>query len=186
MTTMTTADSAEMLRAVGRKWWLVAVFGVITLGFGVVLTIRPSKSVHTIAIIFAIWLLVLGVVRLLQAIGSAGQRFGLIVVGLLSILVAILLLHHTSTSLAFVGFVIGIFWTIGGIAQFFEGFSANDGKVSWPIVFLGVVSTAIGVLCLVYPKLSLSIISVIIGLGLIVYGLVEILASVELRKLKSA
>jgi uncharacterized membrane protein HdeD (DUF308 family) len=100
--------------------------------------------------------------------------------------VAIILLHHTTTTVAVLGFVIGIFWTVGGIAQFFHGFSANDGKVSWPIVVLGLVGTIIGILCLVYPSLSLSIICVIVGVGMIVYGIVEILASVQLRKLKDA
>ena len=38
-------------------------------------------------------------------------------------------------------------------------------------------------LCLVYPSLSLSIICVIVGLGMIIYGIVELVASLQLRKL---
>lgn len=182
----TTSDSAENIRAIGRKWWLLAAFGVITLGFGIVLTFKPGKSVHTIAVILGIWLLILGAVRLIQAIGATGERVGYIVVGLLAIVIALILLHHTTTTVAVVGFIVGIFWTIGGIAQLFQGFDANDGKVSWPVVVLGLISTIIGILCLVYPSLSLSIICVIIGIGMIVYGIVEILASLEIRKLKTA
>jgi uncharacterized membrane protein HdeD (DUF308 family) len=70
------------------------------------------------------------------------------------------------------------------VAQIFHGFSADDGKVSWPVVALGVIATIIGVLCLVYPGLSLSIICVIVGVGMIIYGIVEIVASLQLRKLK--
>ena len=44
----------------------------------------------------------------------------------------------------------------------------------------------IGILGLVYPSLSLSIICVITGVGMIIYGIVEILVSVEVRKLKAA
>ncbi len=179
-------DSAASIKAVGRMWWLLALLGVITLGFGIVLTFKPGKSVHTIAIIFAIWLLILGVFRLFEAIGATGERTPLVVVGLLAILIAIILLHHTTTTVAVLGFVIGIFWTIGGVAQLMHGFSANDGKTSWPVVVLGVISTAIGVLCLVYPSLSLSIICVIIGIGMIVYGIAEIIAGFEVRRLKAA
>ncbi|MGP0030942.1 MAG: HdeD family acid-resistance protein [Acidimicrobiales bacterium] len=179
-------DAADSLRSLGQKWWLLAVFGVITFAFGVLLTFKPGKSVHTIAIILGIWLLILGVVRLIQAIGAKGERIGLLIVGLLAILVAILLLHHTTTTVAVLGFIIGIFWTIGGVAQLLHGFSANDGKVSWPVVALGVIATIIGILCLVYPSLSLSIICVITGLGLIVYGIVEVLASTEIRRLKAS
>jgi len=49
---------------------------------------------------------------------------------------------------------------------------------------LGLIATIIGVLCLVYPNLSLSIICVIVGVGMIVYGAVVVLASLELRKAK--
>ena len=186
MSDTTATDAAAAIRSIGRKWWLLATFGVLTLGFGIVLTFKPGKSVHAIAVILGIWLLILGVVRLFEAIGATGERAGLLIVGLLAILIAILLLHHTTTTVAVVGFIVGIFWTVGGIAQLLQGFSANDGKTSWLVVVLGVVSTIIGILCLVYPSLSLSIICVITGVGMIVYGIVEILVSLEVRKLKAA
>ena len=186
MSDMASTDSAADLRAIGREWWLLAVLGVITLGFGIVLTFKPGKSVHTIAVILGIWLLIMGVIRLIQAIGATGERVGFLIVGLLAILIAILLLHHTTTTVAVVGFIVGIFWTVGGIAQLISGFDANDGGVSWIAVILGLISTAIGILCLVYPSLSLSIICVIVGVGMIVYGIVAILAGFEVRKLKEA
>jgi len=179
----TTSGLNVDVAAIGRRWWLLACFGVITVGFGVVLTFKPSKSVHAIAVILGIWLLILGIVRLIQAIGATGERTGFVLVGLLSILIALLLLHHTTTTVAFLGFIIGIFWTIGGVAQIYSGFSADD-HVHWWGVLLGLISTAIGILCLVYPSLSLSIICVLVGIGMIVYGIVEIVAGFQLRELK--
>jgi uncharacterized membrane protein HdeD (DUF308 family) len=76
-------------------------------------------------------------------------------VGLLSILVAILLLHHTTTTIAVLGFIVGIVWTIGGVTEIARGFSANDGNLSWPVVVLGFIATIVGILCLAYPLLSL-------------------------------
>jgi uncharacterized membrane protein HdeD (DUF308 family) len=184
MSNVEAVEERQDLRAIGRSWWLFALFGVITIGFGVVLTFRPSKSVHAVAIIFAIWLLIVGAIRLIQAIGESGDRTAHLILGLLCIVIAIILLHHTTTAVSFVGFIVGIFWTIGGVAQIIAGFSANEGRVSWLVVFLGVVSTAIGVLCLVYPSLSLSIICVLVGIGMIVYGIVEVLIGFEVRSLK--
>jgi uncharacterized membrane protein HdeD (DUF308 family) len=187
MSNGTNVDPAVTVKELGRQWWLLAVFGVITIGFGIVLTFKPGKSVHAIAVVIGIWLFILGVVRLIQAIGATGERLGLLVVGLLSILVGILLLRHTTTTVDTVGFIVGIFWTIGGLAQLFSGFSADeDGGANWWVVGGGVISTVIGILCLVYPSLSLSIICVIVGLGMVLYGIVELAASLQLRKLKSA
>jgi len=184
MTNATNDDSVAIIKSVGKMWWILAVFGVITVAFGIILTIKPGKSVHTIAVIFGIWLLILGVVRLIQAIAASGERTGYVVTGLMAILIAILLLHHTTTTVSVVGFIVGIFWTISGAAQILYGFTANEGRISWPIVLLGAIGLVVGILCLVYPSLSLSIICVIVGLGLIVYGLVEILASLQVRELK--
>jgi uncharacterized membrane protein HdeD (DUF308 family) len=185
VTDSTTRDSNAIIKSVGTMWWIIALFGVITVAFGIVLTIKPGKSVHTIAVIFGIWLLILGVFRLIQAIVASGERIGYVVTGLLAILISIILLHHTTTTVAVVGFIVGIFWTISGAAQLVNGFTANEGRISWPIVLLGAIGLAIGILCLVYPSLSLSIICVIVGLGMIVYGLVEILASIQVRQLKN-
>jgi uncharacterized membrane protein HdeD (DUF308 family) len=184
MSTTYVVDSSESIKELGRKWWLLTLFGVITVGFGVLLTFRPGKSVHTIAVIIGIWLLILGFFRLIQAIGAAGERIELVIMGLLAIVIALILLHHTTTSVAVVGFIVGIFWTVGGVAQLLYGFHANEGRVSWPVVILGLIGTMIGVVCLIYPSLSLSIICVIVGIGLIAYGLIEILVSFEARKLR--
>ena len=182
MSSMSATDTAASVKEFGQRWWLLAVFGVITVVFGIVLTFKPGKSVHAIAIIIGIWLLILGVVRLIQAIGASGERTGFVIVGLLSIVIALILLHHTTTTVAVLGFIVGIFWTIGGVTELFHGFSADDGAVSWPTVILGLIGTIIGILCLVYPSLSLSIICVIVGLGMIVYGIVVIMASLQVRK----
>jgi len=184
---MTTTDPAVAVREIGRKWWLLLVFSIITLGFGIVLTFKPSNSVHAIAVLIGIWLFILGAVRLIQAIGASGERLGHLVVGLIAVVVGIILMRHTTTTVNTVGFVVGIFWTIGGLTQLFAGFGADeDGGANWWVVGMGVVSTVIGILCLVYPSLSLSIICVIVGLGMILYGVLELFASLQLRKLRDA
>ncbi len=185
MSGITTTGSSQEVKALAQKWWLLAVFGVITFAFGFVLTFKPGKSVHTIAVIIGIWLLILGVFRLIQAIGASGERTPFVIVGLLSIVIALILLHHTTTTVAVLGFIVGIFWTIGGVSELYHGFS-DEGGINWLTVVLGLIGTIIGVLCLVYPSLSLSIICVIVGLGMIIYGIVEIAASLQLRKLKES
>jgi len=184
MSSTNTDDAAASVKSLGQAWWLLALFGVITIAFGAVLTFKPGHSVHAIAVIFGVWLLILGVVRLIMAIGAAGERTGLVIVGLLAILIALLVLHHTTTTVAILGFIVGIFWTIAGVSELFHGFSANEGEVSWPIVILGFIATIIGILCLVYPSLSLSILCVILGIGMIAYGIIEVGASLQVRKLK--
>ena len=53
-------------------------------------------------------------------------------------------------------------------------------------MILVAIATALGILCLVYPSLSLWLICVITGLGMIAYGIVETVASMHVRKLQKA
>ncbi len=125
MSNISAADTAASVKEFGQRWWLLAVFGVITVGFGIVLTFKPGKSVHAIAVIIGIWLLILGVVQLIRAIGASGERSGFVIVGLLAIVIALILLHHTTTTVAVLGFIVGIFWTVGGVTELFHGFSGG-------------------------------------------------------------
>ena len=155
----------------------------VTVGFGVVLTFKPSKSVHAIAVILGIWLLIVGDRRLIQAIGASGERTGIRRHGTavdpdrtppaaphdddgrLPGLHHRDLLDHRRRARDIIGF-------------------GADDHVHWWIVLLGLISTAIGILCLVYPSLSLSIICVLVGIGMIAYGVVEIVAAFQVRALK--
>ena len=93
------------------------------------------------------------------------------------------MLHHSFETVAVLGFIVGLFWVVGGLAEIFAGFSHEaEGHRAGPIV-LGLLSAIIGIVCLVYPGLSLQILSVLIGIGLIIYGAIEIVLAFQLRAL---
>jgi hypothetical protein len=106
--------------------------------------------------------------------------------GLLSFLVGLLVLHHSFETVAVVGFIVGVFWVVGGISLVIAGASPEaEGRRTGPIV-VGLIYAITGVVCLVYPGLSLSILAVILGIGLIVSGLVEIVLAFQVRHLEKA
>ena len=184
MSSMSATDTAASVREFGRR--LVAAHRVRSHHGrlrGIVLTFKPGKSVHAIAIIIGIWLLILSVVQLVRGDGASGERTGFVIMGLLAIVIALILLHHTTTTVAVLGFIVGIFWTIGGVTELFYGFSANDGAVSWPTVILGLIGTIIGILCLVPVTVTLDHLCDR-RTGMMVYGIVEIAAHLQVRKAK--
>jgi uncharacterized membrane protein HdeD (DUF308 family) len=157
---------------------------------GIVVTFRPGGTVHVLAIIFGIWLLLLGVFWLVLAIADRGDRggtrFGMAIFGLLAVLVGLLVLHHSFETVAVVGFIVGVFWVVGGIALVVAGLSPDaEGRRAGPIV-VGLIYAATGVVCLIYPGLSLTILAVILGIGLIVSGIAEIVIAFQIRRLSKA
>jgi len=180
-------DPVEPVREFGRSWGLVLFLGIVTLAVGVVITFRPSNSVHVMAVIFGIWLLVLGVIRIIMAIAEGteggGTRLGMAFGGLLAVLVGLLVLHHSFETVAVLGFIIGIFWVVGGLSELFAGCSREAEGRRAGLIILGLIGTVVGILCLIYPGLSLSILAVILGLGLVAYGIAEILLAFQIRRL---
>jgi len=182
-------DSLEQLRGIGRWWGLILFFGIITIALGIVITFRPGGTVRVMAIIFGIWLLVLGIFRIIQAVVERGQtggtRFGMAFVGLLAVLIGLLVLHHSFETVAILGFIVGLFWVVGGLAEVFAGLSPDAEGRRASMIVLGLLSAAIGVVCLIYPGLSLEILAVLLGIGMILYGLVEVALSWQVRKLEN-
>jgi uncharacterized membrane protein HdeD (DUF308 family) len=181
------SDPLEPVREIGRSWGWVLLFGLITLALGIVVTFRPGGTVRVLAIIFGIWLLLMGVFWIVLAIADRGDRggarFGLAFFGLLALLVGLLVLHHSFETVAVVGFLVGVFWVVVGVALVMAGLSPGaEGRRTGHIV-VGLIYAVTGVVCLIYPGLSLTILAVILGIGLIVSGIVEVVFAFHLRRL---
>jgi uncharacterized membrane protein HdeD (DUF308 family) len=169
---------------------VILIFGLITFALGIVITFRPGGTVRVLAVIFGIWLLVLGAFWIILAIAersdTGGFRFGMLLLGLLAVLIGLLVLHHPFETVAVLGFIIGVFWVVGGITLIVAGLSHEaEGRRTRPVV-LGLIYAITGTVCLVYPGLSLTILAVILGIGLIVSGIIEVILAFQIRQLRKA
>jgi len=180
-------DPVELVRAAGRSWGWPVGFGIVSIVLGIIITIRPRNTVGFFAVVFGIWLLIGGAYHLIKAIAAhddaGSSRFAVAILGLLSILIGLLVLHHTFQTVAVIGFIVGIFWVIAGVTQLFAGFEAPKGQRAWLLV-LGFLGTIVGIITLVYPGLSLVIIAVLMGIWLILFGILQLIVGFQLRKLE--
>ncbi len=186
MAVTTTNDPLDVVASTGRSWGWVMGFGIITIIVGIIITIRPKHTVHFFAVVFGVWLFVGGLYYIVKAIAhrgeTGGERFALALIGLLSVLVGLLVLHHTFQTVAVIGFIVGIFWVIAGLSQLFAGFDSPPGERALQIT-IGVLGTIVGIITLLIPGLSLTIIAVLMGIWLILFGILQIIVAVQLRKL---
>ena len=84
--------------------------------------------------------------------------------------------------MAALALILGIFWVIVGVMDFFAGiFLKGMPRRGWTI-FTGVLGFIAGVIVLVQPAISLVTLAWVLGIWLIVYGAMEIVASFGLRK----
>jgi uncharacterized membrane protein HdeD (DUF308 family) len=180
-------ESNDILEVIGRSWGWVLFFGIASVALGVIVVAWPKETIYAFAIVLGIWLFVSGLVRIIMAIAdtrnTGGTRFLMAFLGLLSVLVGLFFVRHTFETVGTLGFLIGIFWVIGGLIEFFSAYGdkGSPGR-TWRLV-MGVLGFAAGIVTLAYPHLTVSILAVIMGIWLILFGLMQALLSFQIRKL---
>jgi uncharacterized membrane protein HdeD (DUF308 family) len=179
------SDPAEMVTAFGRSWGWILFFGVMTLIAGVLTVAWPGRTILVVAVLFGIQLLVGGIFRLLIAFTdeAAGHRVAYTLIGIFAIVVGILSLRHIFQTVAALALILGIFWVISGVMDFFTGIFVRDMPRRGWVIFQGVLGFIAGNVVLLQPTISLFTLAWVLGIWLIVYGAMEIAASFAVRRL---
>jgi uncharacterized membrane protein HdeD (DUF308 family) len=156
----------------GRSWVIGAAIVAIVLGL--IALFFPGASLLTVAILFGLALLAMGVFRLAIAIrGTAlptGARVFTGIFGALVLIAGILCLIDPGQSLRLLGIFIGIGWIFEGTTGIISGtMGSPDGRRVFSII-AGIVAIVAGIIMLFLPVLALSAFIVVAGVILIVVG----------------
>ncbi len=177
-------DANDMLGRVGRHWGWVLAFGIVTLLAGILVLAWPGPTLLVLAVLFGFQLVVLGIFRFVAAFGpelTAGARILYALLGVLSLIIGLYALRHVLITLLALGLLLGIFWVANGTVELFTALSHREVHHRVWMSVLGLLSILAGLVLLVYPGLSLVALSVIVGVWLLVYGLMEISVATRVR-----
>jgi len=173
------------LRALAEHWGLVLTYGLITLGLGIVLLVWPHASVTVFAVLLAIQLIVVGVVRIVQALstdrrdGAARALIGLL--GGIALIVGLLILRDPLQSVVVVTMILGAFWVIAGVIDLLQAFMGVEREGRGWDVLTGVLSILFGGFLIVDTEISLKVLVVLVGVWLVVVGIIATTAAFRLR-----
>jgi uncharacterized membrane protein HdeD (DUF308 family) len=153
-------------------------FGVLLIFTGVLAIFMPSIAAFSAVLVFA-WLLILGGIF---EIAHTFQRqdkssfIWMLTVSTLTLVFGVILLVTPLTGVASLAVLIGSFLFGSGIARTMLAFSLYDQKGWGWVLFDGALSIGLAVLIAIdWPRSSLSIIGMIIGISLISAGIWRIL-----------
>ena len=179
----TTADQAhEMMKDVADHWALIVVLGVLSVILGLLAIAYPGATIVTISIFFAAWLFVSGIFYLISSFtrdGDTGSRVLGAILGVLSIIVGWALLRTPFQSVEVFIFVIGIFFLIQGVMTFIGAFARKAGR-NWGIAS-GILGIIAGLIVLTYPISSAVTLALIAGIWLVILGIMQVIAGIQLR-----
>ncbi|GAA4664167.1 HdeD family acid-resistance protein [Frondihabitans cladoniiphilus] len=153
----------------------VLVAAIVAIVLGAIALFFPRASLVTIAILFGISLLVIGLFRLFVAIRATALPTGVrVLTGVLAALIiiaALLCLFDPFQSLSLLGVVIGVGWIFEGVTGLIH---ARSGGLGLGLV-AGVVAIVAGIVMLFLPILALSAFVIVAGIILIVVGITMLL-----------
>ena len=183
-----TADQAHtMMQDLADHRGLAVVMGAASIVLGILAIVYPGATIVTVAIFFAAWLFVSGIFEVVTSFtrdGDTGSRVLHAIIGVLSIIVGWALLRTPFQSVEVFIFVLGIFWLVQGVMTFVAAFSQKQGR-NWRILsgLLGIIA---GVIILTYPISSAVTLALIGGIWLVILGITQVIAGLQLRSLRKA
>jgi uncharacterized membrane protein HdeD (DUF308 family) len=139
-----------------------------------------------VALFFGAWLLVSGIVQIVQAFSldrSGGSRALMVFSGALGIILGLLCFRGPLQAGYILLLLIAFGWIIRGIMTFVVGVSGKGLPGRGWAIFGGLVLLIGGVVLLVWPIDSAKTLAVVSGLFFVVFGLMEVIAAFQLRKL---
>jgi uncharacterized membrane protein HdeD (DUF308 family) len=166
---------AAVAAAAKSSWGVVLLCGLGLIALGIALLVWPHASLTVVAILIGASILVAGLVKLWEGFTakaeSGGMRAAYMVIGLLAVFVGIYFLRHHALSLFLLAFVTGVFFIAHGISDIGLAISANTPNRGLRSV-LGVFSLAAGIIMVIWPGITLSLLLLIVAAWLLFYGVV--------------
>ena len=178
-------DPSASLKALGKAWGWVLFFGIVTLVIGLLVVADPGGSVTFIAVVIGLQFVLAGIVRLVASFTGEGEghRVWWILLGIFSIAVGVFLIRHLNITISILPVIVGIFWIIQGIMEFFGAVEQKDMPHRGWTMFMGVVGLIAGIVVVSWPIESITLLAWVLGLWLVFYGLLVIVSAFQVKKL---
>ena len=157
------------------------VMAILFIALGVVLIINPELSAVVMCDIFAVVLLVIGIVRAFMYIRSRVREVGNrdLAVGVFFIAVAVLIFIFPERISSFIPSILAILLVFGGADKLQDAFELRrEGYDRWWItLIMAIVVAGLGILIYFNPFTSAAMFMRIIGISLVVEGAVYLVVA---------
>lgn len=176
-----------VVERVAEKWWVFVLLGGMAIVTGVLALAYPDITLRALGIILGAYLLIWGVLTLVAAFGPdtpAPLAVLRVLVGFVGIIAGLVCLVRPGASLLALLIAFSFWFILVGIADLVRGMERTTGRF-WPVL-LGLVSIAAGVVILGNPDIGLTTLALLVGIGLLLRGTLEIVVGFALRALHGA
>lgn len=170
-----------------RNWWAVALRGILTILFGVVLLIWPSLSLVILVALFGIFAFLAGILALVAAFrgrqAHEGWAIFLALEGLAGIATGVIAFIWPRITAIALLYLIAIWAIIRGVFELIAAVQLRrEIDNEWLLGLAGLLSVGFGILLFIWPGPGLLAILWIIGAYAIALGILQLFLAFRLRK----
>jgi uncharacterized membrane protein HdeD (DUF308 family) len=173
---------AALLEAAALKTFrrLALVGGATSVIMGLILLIWPAQTLLVLAALIGVWLVIIGIVRVVEALLTTGLAVRLraltAAIGLVYLIIGITCLRNLYGSIRVLAVAIGLVWIIGGVVEVVTGISHRaHGWAKVSPILLGLLSVAAGLAVFFWPGITVGIMVLIAGFWLLAVGIIQLI-----------
>jgi len=175
-----------MLVVFAGNWWLLALRGLIALLFGMVAFLWPEAALAALALLFAAYALLDGILSLLVAYWRASRRdrwWMLVFEGIAGIAVAILTAIWPEITVLALLYLVAAWAIVTGLLEIWAAVRLRHYlEREWILALAGVASVLFGVLLVVAPIPGQVVVAWWIGAYAVVFGVMMLMLAWRLRR----
>ncbi|MBO9556348.1 lipase family protein [Cellulomonas sp.] len=174
--TSETTSALVRLRDARMQWWVRLLVGLALVAVGVLLVLHLTASVAVLSVLVGIGLLLVAADRAVWSFRSSVPGLERVLAALLLVLAVVSLVWQGTTvpflavTLAVAAFVVGGTSVVGGLVGTRERRAAA--------VLLGLAQVVVGLLVLLWPRLSVFLVGLALGAWLVLLGVRDVLVGV--------
>ena len=178
---------AQQLRdTVGRSWWVILLFGIVSALFGLMALVNPVAAGASMTWAIGVLAVAEGIVGLVGAFNKdAGVSRGwMIVYAVISLVFGVMAIANPVSMAASIVMVAAVWFIVSGVLRIIFAIRVRkEIDHEWMLILGGVLGVLLGALLLAAPLAGLIVGVIWIGIGALVYGLLQIFAAFKVRKL---
>lgn len=186
MTTSRNLQGGIFGGTVGRSWWLILLFGVLSTVFGLTAIFNPVVAGAGMTWAIGILAIAEGVLTLFAVFNKDApfSRGWLLFYAAVSLLFGVMAVINPISMAATLVTVTGIWFIVAGVMRIvFAVRIRKEIDNEWTLILVGVLGVAIGLMMLIAPIAGLIVAVIWIGVGALIYGILQIYVAFKIRKL---
>lgn len=179
--------STSLLSLVGRSWWVVLLYGLLAVGFGLIAITRPLSAAAGLAWAIGIMALVEGLISLFAVFsGNSGTPRGwALVYALASIGFGALAVINPLVTAKVLVLLLAIWLIMAGVYRIVFAIRVRKQiEGEWLLILSGLLAIVLGAMMVGNPLGGVAVTTLWIGIGSLIYGVLQIVVAFRLRKLR--